>query len=238
MRLPQILFAALLLALCASCSNIHLFQHAVVPYGGHDGPAGEDQVYFELRNVEGLTGGGLSALMLPADWAERRTVLDERGVLVLEPPVEQQWTFGSDIEPKATLVGGGEMQMAGDLSLRGTSSATLNVPVFDDPSHLDADTAWAATQLAAGDSAYALVDVSKHPGEGPVDYQLFGARLAEADPSMGLDRTDVEWVQLLTLRFDDSRGMLARGLDVPLRQVPFLEVSLYVAALIWPVFVF
>ncbi|QDV09450.1 hypothetical protein Poly30_50080 [Planctomycetes bacterium Poly30] len=228
-RLLQCVLAVVALTLCASCSNLRTFQHEVTPWGGHDGAGGADQIYFELRNVKGLEGGGLSALELPEDWPERPVRRDDEGRAILDPPLEPTWRFGRAIQPAVVLASRGNVA-PGTLSLYGTEHSPMKVPVVIDPSNLDDATARAATRLSAGASAYALVDDSPDEERRHRVYRLVGARLDA--------RGEVEWVQLLSLEFEDSRNALERGLDVPLRQWPTLDVALIVAALIWPVFVF
>lgn len=227
------LASLLLLALCASCSGFRAFQHTVTQRGGHDGAGGADQIYFELRNVKGPVGGGLCALMLPADWPDRPTVVVEEGngeySLALDPQVGPEWTTGSGIEPEVSL-GRQKGEWGGELRIHGRKHSPLQVGVFESPSRLRRSTGDASSRLSAGASAYALVDDSPEETStgGRRDYRLFGARLdAEGE---------VEWVQLLGLHFEDSRGGVARTLDVPFRQIQIFEAALYMAAIVWPVF--
>ncbi len=227
------LTGALLVLLCASCSSFRHFQHAVVERGGHDGEGGADQVYFELRNVEGHSGDGLWALMLPPDWPDRRAVTipgeSEGETLAIDPPVAIRWTKGAEIVPKVTLAKQ-QGDWGGELHLSGGEHNPLKIKVFDNPSQLRRGTGNAAQRLLRGESAYALVDDSPEDelADGRLDYRLFGARLTP----MG----KVEWVQLLRLSFEDSRGGVAQALDVPFRQIQVFEAAFYFAALGWPLF--
>lgn len=225
--LQRLLGAALLLCL-GSCSNIRVFQHEVALWGAYDGAGAADLIYFELRNVQGVQHSGLNALTLPEDWTQRPAVADSDGCLHLEPPVQPRWTSGRSAQPEA---GPGERAgLSQDEQFDPRDRSRLEVPVIAEASVLDAAFVDAAYRLSQGASAYALVAGTDDPERSPKDFRLFGARLTGAG--------DVEWVQLMALSFEDSRCLIGRGLDVPLRQYPVVDMALLTAALVWPVFFF
>lgn len=237
-RSSSIRIVAAVIVLClasglTSCAQLRTFQHCVTPYGGHDAAGADDQIYFEVRNVRGVSGNGIGALHLPSDWPARATVTDAEGTLRLAPPVEPGWAFGSELSPSVHLRHPGE-SWPGALNLAASDDRNpLDVPVLAGVDSLAEVTPMASERVRAGANAYALVlppdsgGVPPEPDEPRHEYRLFGARAGESG---------VEWIELTTLTFEDSRSGVGRTLDVPLREYPTLNYALIAAALIWPVF--
>ncbi|MEM9382004.1 MAG: hypothetical protein AAGB93_18760 [Planctomycetota bacterium] len=216
------------LALLAGCSSFRTFQGSARPDGGYDGAGGGDQIYFELRNVDGL-GGPLAALVLPKDWPEREVLVDADGTARLVPPVEPSWRFGSNIDPPIRFsVFEGE---GGGLRILATDGIPLQVRVVEERSRIARGRKGVARRLGVGASAYTLLDASTDRDEAQriTRYVLFGARLTDAD--------EVQWVELCELELGDGRGAITRGLDVVLRQSRALEITFLAVIVTLPIWI-
>ncbi|MEM1451707.1 MAG: hypothetical protein AAGI22_21525 [Planctomycetota bacterium] len=226
--LARALLAVLALAPLLGCSAIRTFQGLARPEGGHDGAGGGDQIYFQLRNVEGLDGP-VAALVLPEDWPTRDAVISADGTARLTPPIEPAWLFGRSIEPRVEIRS--TAPGSGNVEIRSLDSIPLRVDVLEERSALARDRESIVTRLGVGASAYALIDLSSVSGDADrvTRYALFGARLTPEG--------ELQWVELCELELRDGRGAVSRGLDVVLRRSRAVEIAFFAAAITLPIWI-